>query len=583
MQVVERDAIVLNNADPLGMGRVQVFIYGVHDITGSKIPFDNLPWAYSTQSVNMVSIPEVWTPLRVRYRFTFGKSIHSAFSAQDALEWHSPSPYLKITENRDPRKFLIFDSTEHKFLNEIPVNYKAINNRITSLEEQKIEKEGIRENIKIEFDNLTEKENKISIENQEYDSINSLTEISQQINQEEYSYNLESNRLKEKLISGKKYAEITYANRGSDLSDLSLEQYISYINQDTNNSLLELNSKHSSRMSELDSELNSTSTRVQRNTALLETVRKQKESLQQELNAVSQEIISIDAELADLKSRSSNAPKAMKSFEEVKALDSRIGTFDENSGKVFDTSGNLIGNWNGQIFFLPGYALNPGTPIPERIQNRLIKPESYITAVNNNGSSNNNVSTIITPSDSIAIKKSDNDKTWNCDISYETRIKILTKRQSVANAIKWLRDQISSLFSIESNSAVAQWAKAAVKQLTAMLKSVQKFLKFVNNVILEIAKLTAQVRQLINWILSLPARLLVLLQDCLTHFFATISSAFSQSVNVSGTEGSTITFTEINELVNQAQSTFKTATETVEGTVIVYTEIQSIKATFEKA
>ncbi len=120
-QVVERDAIVVNNADPRGEGRVQVFIYGVHDISGIKTPFENLPWAFSTQSPNFVSIPKIWTPLKVKYRFSFGNAMRS-FAAQDALEWHSPSPYLKLTENRDPRLYLKFDSEKQKFLNESPVD-----------------------------------------------------------------------------------------------------------------------------------------------------------------------------------------------------------------------------------------------------------------------------------------------------------------------------------------------------------------------------------------------------------------------------------------------------------------------------
>jgi len=133
MQVVERDAIVVNNADPLGIGRLQVFIYGVHDITGIKTPFENLPWAFSTQSPNVVSIPKIWTPIKVRYKFSFGNAMRS-FAAQDALEWHSPSPYLKITGNRDPRLYLKYDSENQKFLNESPVDYSTIKNKISDLE-----------------------------------------------------------------------------------------------------------------------------------------------------------------------------------------------------------------------------------------------------------------------------------------------------------------------------------------------------------------------------------------------------------------------------------------------------------------
>ena len=190
-------------------------------------------------------------------------------------------------------------------------------------------------------------------------------------------------------------------------------------------------------------------------------------------------------------------------------------------------------------------------------------------------------STLIDPSDSGAIKKSNEDKTFSCDLSDETKLKILTKKQAVLSAVRWLRDQIASLFSLDSNSALAQSIKAAVKQLTALLKSIQRFLTVVNDIILEIAKITAQIRQMINWILSLPARLLVLLQECLTHFFNSLTDAFSDSLSAS-IPGSTNSFTEVTDLIKQAKSTYETASETVQSTVAVYTEVKSIESTFEK-
>jgi hypothetical protein len=269
-------------------------------------------------------------------------------------------------------------------------------------------------------------------------------------------------------------------------------------------------------------------------------------------------------------------------------LDARVGRYDETSGKVYNTQEELIGNWTGYTFYLPGYALQPGPSIPDRkklipIDSKgRISEESYLQSTNLNGSKSGQLSTIIDPSDSVAIEKSNNDKTWNCDISYETRLKILTKRQEVITAVKWLRDKILALFAIDGNSATAQWIKQTVKLLTATLKSIQKFLKVINEIVLEIAKITAQIRQLINWILSLPARLLVLLQDCLTHFFNSLTDAFSESISLSGAGGENVSFSEVTELISETQKTFQTAKETVEITTIVYTEIKAIEATFEK-
>jgi hypothetical protein len=149
-------------------------------------------------------------------------------------------------------------------------------------------------------------------------------------------------------------------------------------------------------------------------------------------------------------------------------------------------------------------------------------------------------------------------------------------------ALKWLRDKIASYFTGISDSAIGQWVQATIKQITAILKNIQKFLKVINDIILEIAKITAQIRQLINWILSLPARLLVLFQECLKHFFDTLTESFSESIPLDVDSGTSFDFTEVTNLVNQSKSTFDTAVETVKSTTVVYTEIKSIEATFEK-
>lgn len=599
-QVVERDAIVVNNADPRGQARVQVFIYGVHDINGIKTPYENLPWAFSTQSPNVVSIPKIWTPIKVKYKFSFGNAMRS-FAAQDALEWHSPSHYLKLTENRDPRLYLKWNSETQEFLNQTPVDYSLIRDKIAELVEEKKTLENAKIANEEELKNLILDEEKYQIspidelsltshiENLKSELNNFLNDVSSIGPIVGQSYDSRISQLNASIDSGNRAALVTYENSDEKKNGLTLSQYADQIwNADEleEKEKLELQRKILEK-NILDSEESLAKLHSQSKTNL-NRVNNGKQSIQALINEQSLRIQEIDKQLVELKSQAANAPNALASIEQARSLDARVGRYDEASGKVYNTQEELIGNWTGYIFYLPGYALQPGPSIPERkklipIDSKgRITEESYLQGVNNNGSKSGQLSTIIDPPDSIAIEKSNNDKTWNCDISYETRLKILTKRQEVATAIRWLRDKILSLFPIDGSSAISQWVKQTAKHLTALLKSVQKFLKFVNEVILEIAKITAQIRQLINWILSLPARLLVLLQDCLNHFFNSLSDAFSESINVSGAEGNNVSFSEVTELITQAQSTFQTATETVESTVIVYTEIKTIEATFEK-
>ncbi len=599
MQVVERDAIVVNNADPLGIGRLQVFIYGVHDITGIKTPFENLPWAFSTQSPNVVSIPKIWTPIKVRYKFSFGNAMRS-FAAQDALEWHSPSPYLKITGNRDPRLYLKYDSENQKFLNESPVDYSTIKNKISDLEFEKKQLEGqLNANLE-ELNALNTDEEKYqvspidevaytsTIENLKLERDNFLNDVGSIGPISGQSYDSRIEQLDTNIKSLRNFAIVTYDNSDEKKNGLTLEQYTDEVTAEQ----LSERTKLVDRLGLLNRNLfdaeSTLANLISNSKNQLNRVNDLKKSIQSDIDKQSLKIQEIDKQLAELKSQAPNAPNSLTSIEQARSLDARVGRYDETSGKVYNTQEELIGNWTGYFFYLPGYALQPGPSIPDRkklipIDSKgRISEESYLQSTNLNGSKSGQLSTIIDPSDSVAIEKSNNDKTWNCDISYETRLKILTKRQEIIQAVRWLRDKILALFPIDGNSATAQWIKETAKLLTAVLKSIQKFLKFINEIVLEIAKITAQIRQLINWILSLPARLLVLLQDCLNHFFNSLNDAFSESLSLTGDSGGSVSFSEVTDLVKQTQSTIQTATETVEATAIVYTEIKAIEATFEK-
>ena len=594
--IVEKDAVVINNADPLGIGRLQVFIYGIHDITGTKTPFEDLPWAFSTQSAQTLTIPEVFSPIKIKYRLAFGKNILFDFADQEALEWHSPSPYLNLTDNRDPRKFLIYDNVQQKFLNDTPPDYTAINNKLSQLKEQKKEKESQREvlaqNIKdlnldistSELNTLLEQQTQT---NQEYATVQT------QITNLGFVQNIERRDFAQKTLNDfEVYYETTYSsiygnidslyNTNQSLYTQLQDSYTYPLTEEFRNKQRLERENLTNKSNELLTQLKTISDKIKPLNTKQNNLNENKITVQKELDAVSKEIQDIDKQITDLNSKSSSSAVALTSIEQVKSSDSRVGRYDEQTGKVYDTQERLIGNWTGSTFYLPGFAGQSGIPIYERKLEGRIRLTSYLLAVNNNGSISGNKSTYVDSSDSKAIENSNNDKTWNCDISYETRLKILTKRQEIATAVRWLRDQILALFPIDGNSAISQWVKATATHLTALLKSIQKFLKFVNDVIVEIAKITAQIRQLINWILSLPVRLLVLLQDCLTHFFNSISGALSESISLGGEGGSNISFTEVTDLVTQAQSTFNTATETVEATAIVYTEIKSIEATFEK-
>lgn len=577
MQILEKDGIVVDNADPLGIGRVRVFVYGVHDITGVKTPYDNLPWAYPTQSI--FAIPSIWSSVRIKHRFTFGKSPLSALMDQDSMEYYSPKPFIKLALDKDPRRFMTWDPTVQQWLKDNPVSDDDIKARKKKLEEDRSFKEEQLKGLK-EFYNGTLIQEEQTLKLIDNDTIESRQTELKNLKSQKWDLDYQLTSL---LRSGINYSQITYPNRNTDDKDLTYQEYENkqlepiYQRYDQNVEPIE------SRITQLESEIENYAQIQKNNSTIRESFQEKKAGLLGEIETISNELISLDKEIANLDSVGSEGARAASKWTDAQKMDARLSdaTFDTKSSKVFDSQGRLIGNWTGTYFFLPGFLFQPGPPIYEKRLAGRLKEASHIMARDGNYSVSGDRSTLIDPSDSGAIKKSNEDKTFSCDLSDETKLKILTKKQAVLSAVRWLRDQIASLFSLDSNSALAQSIKAAVKQLTALLKSIQRFLTVVNDIILEIAKITAQIRQMINWILSLPARLLVLLQECLTHFFNSLTDAFSDSLSAS-IPGSTNSFTEVTDLIKQAKSTYETASETVQSTVAVYTEVKSIESTFEK-
>ena len=588
LNLSEFEGIVIDNVDPLAKNRLRVFIFGLHDLTGIKIPVNALPWAFSTYSSNITSIPEKGTVVKVKFKLDeYGRNTYNP----QYIEWYPTAHHTTLKNIKDPNLFISYNSENQKVVS--PKTNYVSDNQLKQTEKDVTELETRKQELESNRDSNIEELNKLIEEESNYNQ----TGIDKFLNDKEIqdlptkekelttSYNNESTRLQDKIKSGTNYANLTYANRSSDDQNLTLQQYADKVNAKELEELNTLDLNYSTSIRELNATRQNTSDEITNANKQLNRINNSKISIQKEIDSLSSQIIEIDKQISQKKSSKPSGETSKNSFDGLSAADNRITRTDEKTGKIYglDDKGNevVVGNWNGAFSYTPGYAGHLGEPIWKIENNNYINENSKLSPVDPYALERG-TNTVSIASDNPAIKASDNDKTWNCDISYETRMKILTKRQQVMQAVKWLRDKILALFPIDGNSAVAQWIKATAKHLTALLKSIQKFLKFINNVILEIAKITAQIRQLINWILSLPARLLVLLQDCLTHFFNSISSAFSESISLGGSGGPDVSFAEVGELVTQAQSTFQTATETVEATTIVYVEIKSIEATFEK-
>lgn len=170
-----------------------------------------------------------------------------------------------------------------------------------------------------------------------------------------------------------------------------------------------------------------------------------------------------------------------------------------------------------------------------------------------------------------------------CNISFELKIEIIQARLKVSAAIQWLRQKIQALFSSFGQSAFIQSIQAKIKQLLAELKKIQRIIKEFNDFVLEVAKLVQQIKDLIVWILSLPARLLAFLQECLTEFLSSVGSALTGGLgSIVDDTGASVIISDVVDLVQTSVQTVQQASSAAQNVVEVAGAVVYVKETFER-
>jgi len=599
ISVKEYKGVVVDNVDPDGKSRLKVFLLGYHDLTGMKTKVKDLKWLFcKSSSTTTTSLPKIGQMVDVTYNDDF-----------DPLSQGYWTPNSHYTKNDSALKsilpFLVYDTESKKFIKDFNEGYNN-KNQLEELNSKKSEYES----------QLQELKNNLESINNEAQDVNSpvtiealkseLDRVNVEIERKQVVETQTILRYESSISSGNRAAEVLWNSENAKTTPFgkipsgenqvfaTLVEYQNFYNADDRSRYEAELSYVRKEIGELNAQYGTLTQEIRVNETKSVNLNVASKNIQLEIEALSFQIEDVNTKIKNLESSATSADAATSANNNASqafSTDQNIKTeYDEKSGILYgyiEGKRLVIGNWTGLYMYTPGFFGQPGEPIYKKMSGDLYKQIPYIKETSfllasDPLAAERGDSTANHPVENPTIKKSDNDKVWNCDISNETKLKILTKRRSVMMAVKWLRDKIVALFTSTSNSAIGQWVKATASQLTALLKNIQKFLKFINEVVLEIARITAQMRQLINWILSLPARLLVLLQDCITHFFNSISDAFSESIPGVGSEGELVPFSEITELVGQAQSTFNTAVETVEISTIVYTEIKTVEATFEK-
>jgi len=141
--------------------------------------------------------------------------------------------------------------------------------------------------------------------------------------------------------------------------------------------------------------------------------------------------------------------------------------------------------------------------------------------------------------DGTQIGVTNNNQSHICDISLELSKDVALARLKFGQVIQSIRDAIRALIAALGLDPSGEFSKVITlfKKLTAELKKIQAWLEEIadySKVIIEYAR---KVKALIDYILSLPAKLYELLKDCLSNFLSAVATGLAELFTLPGTEG----------------------------------------------
>jgi hypothetical protein len=158
-----------------------------------------------------------------------------------------------------------------------------------------------------------------------------------------------------------------------------------------------------------------------------------------------------------------------------------------------------------------------------------------------------------------------------CDFVTDIQKNIEFKRYAKAVA-KQIRDAIRAVLralGFADPTGETSWLATTLKTITREVNRINKeilqpILDFQKYVVAYIAKL----RNIIAWILSLPAKFLALLQDCLARLIKLIRSVFSD-IGAGLSEGFSEGPSDYDDIIKEAKALAESAANTVKATVAV--------------
>lgn len=155
------------------------------------------------------------------------------------------------------------------------------------------------------------------------------------------------------------------------------------------------------------------------------------------------------------------------------------------------------------------------------------------------------------------VDRTNNDLAHVCDISPEVKKAVIWIRAQFGYVVEAIRKAIRALLKAIGLDPSGESSKLVqtLKSLARELKKYKKYVDDFNKSALELVRLAAQLRAMIDYILSLPEKYLKLLQDCLVQIYTALAKGFADLLaSPDNLLGADVNMDELKSAFNEVSS-----------------------------
>jgi hypothetical protein len=171
-----------------------------------------------------------------------------------------------------------------------------------------------------------------------------------------------------------------------------------------------------------------------------------------------------------------------------------------------------------------------------------------------------------------AIDVSNNNQAHVCDITNELIKDNALIKISFSQLMAKIRDAIRAFI-----ASLGLDPSGEISKLVSLAKALLRELKYIQTIIEEVllfkqvlVDYARKIRAMIDYVLSLPAKLIALLQDCLSNFLGAITGILKDMLTIPGLEGND-SITDIGELATVVEDIVSTSKSVIQGSIDIIT------------